>query len=155
MIRGDRHHGLHGTAGFWNCLRLGCRGGLRVAATPPSNIVNTHFLNDEPGMSIDHPALLSLHGVDRKELEALEITEVELAYMVNCIYAGQAFQAAGQRRRVQLGTYRQSMLKNPKFEKAWKQIIRDRLTLRTPFSDAIDKFHQERDRPLGRTGSAT
>jgi hypothetical protein len=47
------------------------------------------------------------------------------------------------------------MLKNPKFEKAWKQIIRDRLTLRTPFSDAIDKFHQERDRPLGRTGSAT
>jgi hypothetical protein len=47
------------------------------------------------------------------------------------------------------------MLKNPKFEKAWKQIIRDRLTWRTPFSDAIDRFYQERDRRHGQACPAT
>jgi len=105
-------------------------------------VVNTHFLNDQIRMLVDHPTLLSLHGVEPSELDRLGITEVELAYMLNSIYAGQAYYAAGQSKKVVLSTYRQYVLNNPKFEKAWKAIIRDRLTLGTPFSEAIDNFYK-------------
>lgn len=109
-------------------------------------VVNTHFLNDKIRMLVEHPELIELHGIPRAELARQGLTEVELAYILNSIFAGQAFHAAGQAHRIQLSPYRIAMLETAKFETAWKHFIRGRLTTHTPYSAAIDRFYAERDK---------
>ena len=109
-------------------------------------VVNTHFLNDKIRMLVEHPELIELHGISRAELAQHGLTEVELAYILNSIFAGQAFHAAGQVRRVKLSPYRIAMLETGKFETAWKKFIRGRLTMPSPYSAAIDRFYAERDK---------
>lgn len=104
-------------------------------------VVNTHFLNDNLKMLTNDPSLLALHGVSAQELAEQDITPAELVYMLNTVYAGQAFFGAGRARRVALSSYRRQMLETPKFERAWRRFIRERLTTRTAFTDAIDRFY--------------
>lgn len=105
-------------------------------------VVNTHFLNDTLRMLADEPALLALHGVSEAELAAIDVTPTELVYMLNSIYAGQAFHAAGGAGHVRLSSYRLQLLQHPKFERAWREVIRERLTTRTAFTDAIDRHYR-------------
>ncbi|MEQ8822847.1 MAG: hypothetical protein RIC14_00560 [Filomicrobium sp.] len=107
-------------------------------------VVNTHFLNDKIKMLVQHPELIELHGIDRAELAEHGLSEVELAYILNSVFAGQAFHAAGQVRRVQLSPYRVAMLETAKFEVAWIHFIRGRLTMHTPYTAAIDRFYAQR-----------
>jgi len=110
----------------------------RVAA---QLVVNTHFLNDTLSMLSADPSLLALHGITEEDLAAQDITASELIYMLNTVYAGQAFHGAGRSRRISLSSYRRKLLDTPKFERAWRHLIRERLTLRTPFTDAIDRHY--------------
>ncbi len=110
----------------------------RQQRTTAQLVVNTHFLNDTLSMLSADPSLLALHGITEHNLSEHDLTAAELIYMLNTVYAGQAFHGAGNKRRVHLSSYRRKLLDSPKFERAWRYFIRERLTLRTPFTDAID-----------------
>ena len=113
----------------------------RQQRTTAQLVVNTHFLNDTLSMLAANPSLLELHGITKDSLAEQDLTAAELIYMLNTVYAGQAFHGAGRQRRIILSSYRRQLLENPKFERAWRYFIRERLTLRTPFTDAIDRHY--------------
>ncbi len=108
-------------------------------------IANIQFLNDKLTMLKQNPKLLEIHGITKQDLKENNLTAYELIYMLNSVYSAQAFYFTGNYSSDKLSSYRLQILKNKKFERAWKQIIRNRMTARTPFTDLIDRYYSEKD----------
>ena len=104
-------------------------------------VLNTHFLNDNLHMISDHHDLLALHGIEEQDLAAHNIKAHELIYMLNTLFSAQAYYSVGTANSIQLSPYRKILLSHPKFKTAWHHFIKDRMTVRSPFSDAIDAFY--------------
>lgn len=102
---------------------------------------NLLFLSDSMKQLAARPSLLTLHNIDVKALAEDGIAVEEFLYILNTIYAGQTYHALGSRRSVKLSEYRRNLLGNPKFKIVWQKHIRDNMTGKTPYTDAIDEFY--------------
>lgn len=106
-------------------------------------IANIQFLNDKLNMLKSSPELLEIHGITEQDLNKNGITAEELVYMLNGVYSGQAFYFTGNYGSSKISSYRLQILKNKKFERAWKNLIRERMTHRTPYTDLIDSYYEK------------
>ncbi len=104
--------------------------------------VNISFLTESMKLLAQHPELLALHNIELDKLKRDNFTLEEFIYILNTIYAGQAYYAVNGQSRVKLSEYRRNLLQNAKFKTAWTIYIRDKMTMATPFTKAIDKYYK-------------
>ena len=102
---------------------------------------NLDLVNRGNEMIIEHPALLSLHGINEKQLNECGVNVTEFLYILNSFYAGQAYHSIGGIKKVILSDYRKKMLANEKVKHVWTKLIRNNMIAATPYAKAIDEYY--------------
>jgi len=94
-----------------------------------------------------HPQLLDLHGFSHQNLQALNLTQVEVAYLLSSFTAGDLYYQDGTIK--ELTQYRKVLLQSTKVQTAWIQILKGKFIGSGPFSWLTHTFQPIR-RPVPR-----
>lgn len=106
---------------------------------------NYSLLAQTSSLIVEHPNLLELHNISQDELKQIGVTEKEVVYMMQIIFAGEIYYEIENPRKVdcrEFSDYRQNFLKNPKVRAAWIKFIREKMVFVSPFVLAIDDFYK-------------
>src|ERR1051326_4496015 len=87
------------------------------------------------------PVLLELHGIKESDLQECGVDHHEFIYILNSLYAGQAYHFIEGAKKVTLSPYRKTMLDHDKVKRTWVKLIRKNMLAGGPFSDAIDEYY--------------
>jgi len=85
-----------------------------------------------------HPELLDLHGFTHIALQALNLTQIEIAYLIASFTAGDLFYRDGQIRV--LTQYRTVLLQSRRVQEAWQHVLKGKFILAGPFSELVDQY---------------
>jgi hypothetical protein len=85
-----------------------------------------------------HPELLDLHGFSHENLEALNLTQIEVAYLLSSFTAGDLYYIDGLIK--ELTPYRKVLLHSAKVQTAWVQILKGKFIAPGPFSNMVDAY---------------
>lgn len=105
---------------------------------------NIEFLIYGQNMIVDNPELLELHNITEQLLGETGVTHKELLYILNSLYAGQAYYFVEKSKNIELSKYRQNFLRNSKVKMAWQNIIRTRMIFDSEYTQVIDKFYSQK-----------
>jgi hypothetical protein len=85
-----------------------------------------------------HPQLLDLHGFSHQNLQKLDLSQEEVAYLITSFSAGDLFYRGGN--HTELTKYRQILLQSARVQTAWKAILKGKFILDGQFSILVDRF---------------
>jgi hypothetical protein len=87
-----------------------------------------------------HEEWLSLFNVDEEVIGKCNLTTKELLYLTVSFNAAELSHRIDGTEPIELGKYRENLLRNEKVQMAWQYIIRDKFSEYDPFVKAVDKF---------------
>ena len=85
-----------------------------------------------------HPELLDLHGFTHTALGNLNLTQIEIAYLIASFTAGDLFYRDGQVR--DLTQYRTVLLQSRRVQAAWQHVLKGKFILPGLFSELVDQY---------------
>ena len=85
-----------------------------------------------------HPQLLDLHGFSHQNLQALQLTQAEVAYLLSSFTAGDLYYLDGTIK--ELTQYRKVLLQSAKVQAAWTQILKGKFIGSGPFGNMVDAY---------------
>ena len=103
---------------------------------------NYSLLVEAEKLLYNNKELLKLHNITEQDLKECNITHEELAYILLSLNSAQAYYLIGNKRKIDVSTYRENFLKNEKVKNAWLKIISPKMIRVSKFSEHVDKYYK-------------
>lgn len=101
--------------------------------------INFDLLTKAEECLLVNPKLLELHSISEDDLQDCGVNTIEFVYILANMRAAQALYVIRNKSRVDVSPYRKNLLKHPKVQKTWTNLLQHRFITNAPFIQAVNK----------------